>query len=95
MFQDFKNSIYHPIHTIFGGIKYKGGFNPKLLEFRDFVLVKVTEHAQFVWKFQRQFRKEHQPQRAEFALCTGLGHANSYSIECMGKSGFECSRNRK
>ena len=36
MFQDLKNTIYHPILTILGGIKDSGGLNPKRLEFRDF-----------------------------------------------------------
>ena len=62
MFQDLKNSIYHPILTIFGGDKHDGGFNPNLLKFRDFVVLNVTEHAQIVWKLPRQFRKgKHQP----------------------------------
>ena len=46
MFQDLKNGIYHPILTIFGGIKDNGGFNPKPLKFRDCSVLSVTEHVQ-------------------------------------------------
>ena len=57
MFQDLKNSIYYSILTIFGGDQHNGSFNPYLLKFRVFVVLNVTEHAQIVWKLQRQFRK--------------------------------------
>ena len=55
MFQDLKNSIYHPVFTIFGGIKDKDGFNPKLLTFRDFSVLSVIELAKIFCKLQRQF----------------------------------------
>ena len=62
MFQDLKSNIYHPIFTIFGVIKDNGGFNPKPLKFRDFSVLSATEHAQIVWKLQRQLSKgKHQP----------------------------------
>ena len=57
MFQYLNNSIYHSILTIFGGIKDNGGFNPKPLKLRDFSVLSVVEHAQIVWKLQRQFCK--------------------------------------
>ena len=48
-------------------------------KFRDFSVLSVTEHAQIVWKLQRQFRKSnHQSLQVEFVLCTGLRHLNSY-----------------
>lgn len=48
MFHDFKKSICHSILTIFGGINDNGGFNPKPLKFRDFIVLSVTEHVQIV-----------------------------------------------
>ena len=84
MFEDLKNNIYHPVYAIFGGINGNGGFNPKPLKLRDFNVLSVNEHAQIVWKLQRQFRKgKHQLLQAEFVLCTGLSHLNSYSIDCI------------
>ena len=62
IFEDLKNSIYYPTLPIFGGDKHNGGFNPNLLQFREFIVLNVTEHVQIVWKLQRQFRKgKHQP----------------------------------
>ena len=57
MFQDLKTvSITQSSHYLLVS-ETMVSFNPKPLKFRDFSVLSATEHAQIVWKLQRQFRK--------------------------------------